>query len=48
MDRKEGKTLKTLEKYNIYKIVRNNLHMNDTHIEAHNPILQTVHELYDR
>jgi hypothetical protein len=22
--------------------------MNDTHIEAYNPIFQTVHELYDR
>jgi hypothetical protein len=38
----------TLEKYRIYKISRNNLHMNDTHIDAHNLIFQTVHELYDR
>jgi hypothetical protein len=22
--------------------------MNDKHIEAHNPIFQTVHELYDK
>jgi hypothetical protein len=45
---RKGKHLNTLERHQIYKISRNNLHMNDTHIEAHNPIFQTVHELYDR
>lgn len=30
--------LNTLEKYHIYKISRKNLHMNDTSIDAHNPI----------
>jgi hypothetical protein len=43
--RKEGRHLNTLEKFTFS---RNNLHMNNTHIEAHNPIFQTVHELYDR
>jgi hypothetical protein len=43
----KGSHLNTLEKYHIYKINRNNLHMNDTHIEAYNPIFQTVHEIYD-
>jgi hypothetical protein len=38
----------TLEKYHTYKISKNILDMNYTHIEAHNPIFQTVHELYDR
>jgi hypothetical protein len=44
----KGRYLNTLEKYHIYKISRNNLHMNDTHIDTHNPIFQTVHELYNR
>jgi hypothetical protein len=42
---RKGRHLKTLEKYLIYKISRNNLHMNDTH--THNHIFQTIHELYD-
>jgi hypothetical protein len=40
---RKGRHLNTLEKYHIYKISRKNLH-----IEVHNPVLQTVHELYDR
>jgi hypothetical protein len=44
----KGRHINTLETYHIYKISRNNLHMNDTHMETHNPIFQTVHELYDR
>jgi hypothetical protein len=48
MTGRKGRHLNTLEKYHIYKIIRNNLHMNDTHIEAHTPIFQTVHELYNR
>jgi hypothetical protein len=43
-----GRKGNTVEKYHIYRISRSNLHMNDTHIEAHNPLFQTVHELYDR
>jgi hypothetical protein len=38
--------LNTLERYHIYKINKN-LHMNNTHTEAHSPIFQTVHEPYD-
>jgi hypothetical protein len=45
---REGRHLNALERYQIYKISRNSLHMNNTHIEAHNRIFQTVHELYDR
>jgi hypothetical protein len=45
---RKGRHLKTLEKYHIYKIIRNSLHMNDTNIEAQNRIFQRVHELYDR
>jgi hypothetical protein len=29
---REGKQLNTMEKYDIYKISKNNLQMNDTHI----------------
>jgi hypothetical protein len=46
--RRKGRHLNTLERYHIYEISTNGLHMNDTHIEAHNPIFQTVRELYDR
>jgi hypothetical protein len=45
---RKSRHLNTLERYHIYKICRNNLHMNETYIEAHNPILQTVHGLYNR
>jgi hypothetical protein len=44
---RKGRHLNTLEKYHIYEISRKNLHMNETHIELHNPIFQTVHENYD-
>jgi hypothetical protein len=36
---KKGKHLNTLEKYHIYKISENRLHMNDTYIDIYNPIL---------
>jgi hypothetical protein len=45
---RKSRHLNTLERYQIYEVYKNNLHMNDVHIEAHNPIFQTVHELYDR
>jgi hypothetical protein len=45
---RKGRHLNRLEKYHIYKISRNNLHMNDTQIEVQNPISERVHELYDR
>jgi PP-loop superfamily ATP-utilizing enzyme len=45
---RKGRYLNTLEKYHIYEISRNNLHMNETHIELYNPILERVHEIYNR
>jgi hypothetical protein len=45
---RKNKHLNNLERYHIYKISRNNLHMNDTYIEEHNLIFQIVHELYNR
>jgi hypothetical protein len=45
---RKGKHLNTLEKYNIYRINEDNLHMNDTYIDIYNPILETLHELYIR
>jgi flagellin-specific chaperone FliS len=39
---KIGKNLNTLEKYHIYKISKNNLHMNDTNIDTYNPIFRTL------
>jgi hypothetical protein len=43
---RKGKHLNTLEKYHIYRISNDNLHMNDTHIDTYNPIFETLHELY--
>jgi phosphoribosylaminoimidazole carboxylase (NCAIR synthetase) len=35
-----------LERYHIYRITKDNLHMNDTYNETHNPIFETLHECY--
>jgi hypothetical protein len=45
---RKSRHLNTLERYHIYKMYANNLHMNEVHIEAHNLIFHTVHELCDR
>jgi hypothetical protein len=44
---RKGRHLNTLEKYHIYEISGNSLHMIETHIELHNPIFQTVQEIYN-
>jgi hypothetical protein len=44
----KGKHLNTLEKYYIYKISKDNLHMNDVNIKTHNSIFQALNELNDR
>jgi hypothetical protein len=44
--RRKGKYLNTLETCHIYEISRNNLHMNDTHTDTHNPIFEALHEIY--
>jgi Zn-dependent peptidase ImmA (M78 family) len=43
-----GRKTRYLEKYCIYKISRNNLHMNDIYINTYNRIFQMLHELYHR
>jgi hypothetical protein len=45
---KKGKHINTLEKYHIHKLYMNNLHMNDSAIEANNAIFETLHEINDR
>jgi hypothetical protein len=40
------KHLNALESYHIYKTSRENLHMNDTHINIHNPIFEALQEIY--
>jgi hypothetical protein len=37
----KSKHLNTLEKYHIYKISKNRLHMNDAYIDIYNPIFET-------
>jgi hypothetical protein len=41
---KNGKHVNTLEEYQIYRIIKDNLQMNGTHID--NPISETLYELY--
>jgi hypothetical protein len=36
---KEGQKLNTLEQFEIYKLTKKALQLNDTHTETHNPIL---------
>jgi hypothetical protein len=45
---KKGRHLNTLEKYHVYRISKDNLHMNDTYIDIHNPIFETLSELNTR
>jgi hypothetical protein len=42
---RKGKHLNTLERYNIYRTSRENLHMNDTYIDTHNPIIKALQEM---
>lgn len=45
---RKNRYLNVLEKYYLYKIYRNNLHMKDVPMETHYLVFQTVHELSDR
>jgi hypothetical protein len=38
----KGKHLNTFEKHPIYKVNRNRLHINDTHIDVYNPIFEKL------
>jgi hypothetical protein len=40
--------LNTLEKYHIYEMSKDNLRMNDTNIDIHNPIFKTLHKIYTK
>jgi hypothetical protein len=42
---KKGKYLNILETCHIYRISKYNLHMNDTVINTHNPILKILQEM---
>jgi hypothetical protein len=39
---RKGKHLNTLEKYRIYKISKEGIHMNDMHDETYNPIFEVI------
>jgi hypothetical protein len=45
---KKGRHLNTVEKCHIYRISKDNLHMNDTYTDIHNPIFETLCELNTR
>jgi hypothetical protein len=42
---RKGKYLNTLERYHIYEINWDNLNMNDTHMDTHDPIFEALHEI---
>jgi hypothetical protein len=42
---KKGKHLNTLQKYHIYKINKDILHINNTYIDTYNPIFETLHQI---
>jgi hypothetical protein len=41
----KGKYLNTIEKYQIYKTSKKDLHMNDTNIDTHNPIFEILYKI---
>jgi hypothetical protein len=45
---KKGRHLNTLERYHIYKLSREELHMNDTYIDTYNPIFEILQEVNTR
>jgi hypothetical protein len=45
---RKGRYLITLEIYNMYEIGKDNLHVNDTHIDIHNPIFKALHKIYTK
>jgi hypothetical protein len=45
---RKGKHLNILEKYHMYKTRRDNLQMNDTNTDTHNPIFKALHETNTR
>jgi hypothetical protein len=46
--KKRRKRLNILEKYHIYKINKNRLHMTDTYIDVYNPIFEILQEFSAR
>jgi hypothetical protein len=45
---RKGKHLNTLEKYHIYKISKEGIHMNDIHDETYNPIYEVINSIDTR
>jgi hypothetical protein len=45
---RKGKHLNTLEKYHIYKISKEKIHMNDTYDDTYNPIFEVIHNIDTR
>jgi hypothetical protein len=45
---RKGRYLNTLERYYIYEIRKDNLHMNDTNIDIHDPIFKALYRIYTK
>jgi hypothetical protein len=43
---RKGRYLNTLERYYIYEVSKDNLQMNDTNVDTHNPIFEALHMKY--
>jgi hypothetical protein len=45
---RKGRYFNTFEIYYFYKIGKDNLHMNDTNTDIHNPIFKALHRIYTK
>jgi hypothetical protein len=45
---RKGEHLNTLERYHVYKISKEGIHMNDMHNETYNPIFEVIHSIDTR
>jgi hypothetical protein len=45
---RKGRYLNTLEKYHIYEIGKDNLHMNYTNTDIRNPMFKSLHRIYTK
>jgi hypothetical protein len=45
---RKGRYLNTLERYYIYEISKDNLHMNHTNIDINNPIFKALYRIYTK
>jgi hypothetical protein len=45
---RKGSLMNTLERFHIYKLSRENMHMNDTYADSYNPISNLITKYYKK